>query len=118
MTDSPCPALSPAQKIGLRHDTEPFACGRHELAAFLKRDALISQKANTARTYVVCRADRVVAYYSLTLGSVAYREAPERIVKVTGHYPVPLMILARLAVDSGEQGKGLGAAEGHHATDT
>ncbi len=110
MTVNSSPRLSSVQKIGAEHDVESFACGRPELDRFLKRYALISQKANTAQTYVVCRRDRVVGYYSLTVGSVMYRDAPERIVKGVARHPVPLMILARLAVNSGEQGKGLGAA--------
>jgi GNAT superfamily N-acetyltransferase len=103
-------SFTPVQKIGPQHDTDPFDCGQPELNRFLKRYALISQKAGSAQTYVVCRGSRVVGYYSLTVGSVAYSEAPERISKGIARYPVPLMILARLAVDSTEQGKGLGAA--------
>jgi GNAT superfamily N-acetyltransferase len=110
MTVNSSPPLSPVQKIGLEHDTEPFACGRPELDRFLKRYALISQKANTAQTYAVCRGQAIVGYYSLTVGSVMYREAPERVVKGIARHPVPLMVLARLAVDSEEQGKGLGSA--------
>jgi GNAT superfamily N-acetyltransferase len=102
--------LMPVEKIGSQHDTEPFDCGRPELNRFLKRYAVLSQKANTAQTYVLCRDNRVVGYYSLTVGSVEYREAPERIAKGTARHPIPLMILARLAVDTREQGKGLGAA--------
>ena len=103
-------SFTPVQKIGFQHDTEPFDCGQSELNRFLKRYALVSQKAGSAQTYVVCRGTKVVGYYSLTVGSVAYHEAPERIVKGIARHPVPLMILARLAVDSTEKGKGLGAA--------
>ena len=102
--------LKPVEKIGPQHDTEPFDCGRPELNRFLKRYAVLSQKSNTAQTYVVCRDNRVVGYYSLAVGSVEYRGAPETIAKGIPRHPVPLMILARLAVDSREQGKGLGAA--------
>jgi GNAT superfamily N-acetyltransferase len=102
--------LQPVEKIRPELDTEPFDCGQPELNRFLKRYAVLSQKANTAQTYVVCRDNKVVGYYSLTVGSVEYREAPERVSKGIARHPVPLMILARLAVDSQEQGKGLGAA--------
>lgn len=110
MTDNSLLPYTPVHKIGAEHDTDPFDCGRHELNRFLKRYALVNQKANTAQTYVVCRGKRVVGYYSLTVGNVAYQEAPERIAKGLARHPVPLMILARLAVDVSEQGKGLGAA--------
>jgi GNAT superfamily N-acetyltransferase len=110
MTDGSPLLYTPLVKIGVEHDTDPFDCGRSELNRFLKRYALVNQKANTAQTYVVCRGKRVVGYYSLTVGSVAYQEAPERIAKGLACHPVPLMILARLAVDVSEQGRGLGAA--------
>jgi GNAT superfamily N-acetyltransferase len=102
--------LTFVEKIGPEHETARFDCGRPELDRFLKRYALINQKANTAQTYVVCRGKRVVGYYSLTVGSVEYHDAPQRVTKGIARHPVPLMILARLAVDSEEQGKGLGAA--------
>jgi N-acetylglutamate synthase-like GNAT family acetyltransferase len=102
--------LSSVLKIGPHHNTDNFDCGRLELNRFLQRYALMSQKANTTQTYVVCRSDKVVAYYSLTVGSVEYCEAPERVAKGIARHPVPLMILARLAVDSMEKGRELGAA--------
>jgi hypothetical protein len=43
--------LTPIVKIGIRQDTESFDCGRPELNRFLKRYAVINQKANTAQTY-------------------------------------------------------------------
>lgn len=48
--------------------------------------------------------------YSLTVGSVEHEKAPHRVVKGLARYPVPVMILARLAVDKTHQGKGLGRA--------
>jgi len=107
--DSPL-HYTPVEKIGVEHDTDSFDCGKTELNRFLKRFALVNQKAGTAQTYVVCRDKTVVGYYSLTVGSVAYQDAPERVAKGLARHPVPLMILARLAVDLSEQGKGLGAA--------
>ena len=103
-------SFRPTQKIGHQHDADPFDCGQSELNRFLKRYAFVSQKAGSAQTYVVCRGSRIVGYYSLTVGSVAHSEAPERVIKGIARHPVPFMILARLAVDSAEQGKGLGAA--------
>jgi len=110
MASDPSQPFTPVQKIGPQHDTDPFDCGQPELNRFLKRYALISQAAGSAQTYVVCRGKRIVGYYTLTVGSVAHSEAPERVTKGIPRHPVPLMILARLAVDSTEQNKGLGAA--------
>ena len=110
MTNDRLQLLTPVVKIGTGHDTESFDCGRPELNRFLKRYAVVNQKANTAQTYVLCRGNKVVGYYSLAVGSVTYQDAPERITKGLARYPLPLMILARLAVDMSMQGKGLGAA--------
>ena len=110
MTSDRYQLLTPVVKIGTEHDTESFDCGRPELNRFLKRYAIINQKANTAQTYVVCCGNKLVGYYSLTVGSVSYQDAPERISKGLARYPVTLMILARLAVDISIQGMGLGAA--------
>ena len=108
--DENLPSLSFVEKLRIEHNTGPFNCGKPALNYFLKRYALGNQRANATRTYVVHRANKVVGYYSLAVGSVAYQEAPERIITGLAHHPVPLMILARLAVDTSEQGRGLGSA--------
>jgi predicted N-acetyltransferase YhbS len=59
---------------------------------------------------VTCRGTRVVGYYSLAYGSVAQVEAPAALTKGIGKYPIPVMVLARLAVDVREKGQGLGKA--------
>jgi GNAT superfamily N-acetyltransferase len=59
---------------------------------------------------VTCRGDRVVGYYTLAAGSVRREDTPPRVAKGLGAYPVPVILLARLAVDRTEQVKGLGAA--------
>lgn len=110
MTSDDLLPFAPVEKIRFDHDTESFQCGYPELERFLKRYAVVNQKAGTAQTYVVCRGNRVVGYYSLAAGSMAHQDVPERIGQGLARHRVPLMILARLAVDSREQGKGLGAA--------
>src|SRR5216110_32466 len=59
---------------------------------------------------MACRANRVVGYYALTAGSVHKHESPQRIAKGLANHPVGVVLLARLAVDVSEQGKGLGKA--------
>jgi GNAT superfamily N-acetyltransferase len=102
--------FSPVEKIRADHDTESFDCGKTELNRFLSRFAFASHRAHTAQTYVVCRGKRIVGYYSLTVGQVSHSNAPARISQGIANYPIPLMILARLAIDKTEQGQGLGAA--------
>lgn len=102
---------SPVEKLGPTHDTDAFDCGKEPLDRFLKRYALQNQKAGGAQTYVTCRGGgRVVGYYSLTVGAVQHADAPQRITRGMARHPIPIMLLARLAVDRREQGQGLGKA--------
>lgn len=102
--------FAPIRKLGAADSVDGFDCGQPALNQFLQRHALQSQQAQGAQTYVCCDAERVVGFYSLTVGSVDHRIAPERVAKGLARHPVPVMILARLAVDRSLQGKGLGAA--------
>lgn len=96
------------EKLRGDHDLSRFNCGNDELNRFLKRFALANQQAQSAQTYVACRDTVVVGYYSLAFGSVAREQTPERVKKGLARHPVPVMILARLAIDQSMQGKGLG----------
>lgn len=87
-----------------------FDCGVDELNQFLKRYALFGQQSNSAQTYVVHHNKMVVGYYSLAVGGVSPDAAPKRIIKGLARHAVPVMILARLAVDRTHQNQGLGSA--------
>jgi GNAT superfamily N-acetyltransferase len=82
------------------------------LNQFLQRFALVNQKANSAQTYVCCEYETstVVGFYSLVVGSVEPATAASRVVKGLARHPVPVMILARLAIDQKHQNAGLGRA--------
>ena len=101
---------SPVRKLAATDHVDAFDCGQVALNQFLQRHALVSQKANSAQTYVCCHANAVVGFYSLAVGSVTPQAAPERVMKGLARHPVPVMILARLAVDSAHQSKGLDQA--------
>lgn len=92
------------------HDRNFFDCGVPALNDYLKKFALQNQKKHAARTYVATRGNRIVGYYSLAYGSVSLDEAPQKVKSGLPRHPVPVILLARLAVDSAEQGSGLGAA--------
>ena len=100
----------PIHKLSAADSDEFFDCDQPDLNQFLQRYALVNQKADSAQTYVCCKDGEVAGFYSLTVGSVEHEEAPLRVVKGLARYPVPVMILARLAVDKAHQGKGLGRA--------
>lgn len=100
------------EKLDASHDLEGFDCSREPLNRFLIRFALTNQKADSAHTYCICRTGerRVVGYYSLAVGAVDRAEVPSRVAKGLPRHPVPVMLLARLAIDKVEQGRGLGRA--------
>jgi len=90
------------------HRLDGFDCGRVTLNDWLLRHARQAQTSGSAKTFVVADEERVVAYFSLTVGQVDTLGAPERIRKGLGQYPVPVVILARLAVATTHQGSGIG----------
>lgn len=92
------------------HDVSGFDCGNEALNRFLHRYALQNQRNQSARTYVALRGETdVIGYYSLAAASAEYETVPTRIAKGLAQHPVPLTLLARLAVAQAEQGSGLGA---------
>lgn len=103
-------AYSPVRKLTALDQVDAFDCGQAALNQFLQRHAFVNQKANSAQTYVCCHKDAVVGFYSLAVGSVNPEAAPSRVMKGLARHPVPVMILARLAVDKEHQRKGLGQA--------
>lgn len=96
------------EKLRREHVLDAFDCGQADLNAWLIRYALQNQTAGAAQTYVGIANDAVVGYYSLAVGQVEYAEADERLRKGLARHPVPIMLLARLAVDRQWQGKGVG----------
>ncbi|MDR3692015.1 MAG: GNAT family N-acetyltransferase [Fimbriimonas sp.] len=94
------------------HDVDSFDCGVEALNTFLKHHALQNQRNNSARTFVATRTDsrEVVGFYSLCAASVDFEQTPERIRKGLARHEVPLVLLARLAVDTNCKGQGLGAS--------
>ena len=102
--------LSDVEKLSSVHDVAPFDCGTSSLNVWLQRYARQNQIADAAQTYVVHRSYRVTGYFALTYGSVQPEETPVRIIKGLAKHPVPVVLLARLAVDRHEAGRGLGKA--------
>jgi len=96
------------ERLRADHQLGGFGCDVDELDAWLHRHALPAQQMDSARTFVVVRAGQVVAYTSLTMGSVQRSDAPARLVRGLPGYPVGMVLIARLAIDRTEQGAGLG----------
>ena len=98
------------EKLRPDHPIECFDCGREELNRYLQRFAWQNQQAGAAQTYIGLAGNAVIGYYTLAVGHVTREEAPERLTKGLASHPVPIMLLARLAVDHRWQGQGVGKA--------
>ena len=101
-------SLRRPESLDVQHRLEGFDCGKSALNDWLLRHARQAQGSGSAKTFVVADDDRVAGYFSLTVGQVDVLDAPERVRKGMGQYPVPVVILARLAVSAQDQGRGIG----------
>ena len=96
------------EKLARHHAVDNFDCGEEALNRFLIRFAFVNQQANASQTYVGLADGFVIGFYTLGVGEVSFDDAPERLKKGLARHPVPLMLLARLAVSLTWQGKGAG----------
>lgn len=98
----------PPEPLAVDHRLQGFDCGRPTLNHWLLHHARQAQTSGSARTFVVAdEENRVAGYFSLTVGQVDTVEAPERIRQGMGRFPLPLVILARLAVTRENHGRRL-----------
>lgn len=115
-----CARCAEARELGLprdrvlrpdRHDAAGFRCGNEALDAWLTRYAGQIQRRDAARTFVTTEGRTVSGYYTLVAGQLDHREATATTRKgLSRHFPIPVAILARLAVNQRHQGQGVGAA--------
>ena len=98
------------EKLRADHPIESFDCGREAINRYLLRYAWQNQLAGAAQTYVGLASGAVVGYCTLAVGASQREDAPERLTKGLARRPVPIMLLARLAVDHRWQGQGVGNA--------
>src|ERR1700681_3672930 len=97
------------EKLRRDHPVDLFDCGQEALKRFLVRYAFQNQQAEASQTYVALMGDEVVGFYTLVVAQVEYDDAPQRLGKGLAKHPIPLMLLARLAIATNWQGKGLGS---------
>ncbi|MEJ2743833.1 MAG: GNAT family N-acetyltransferase [Gammaproteobacteria bacterium] len=96
------------EKLATDHDVAPFDCGEDSLNRYLAIHALSNQKAGSAATYIAREGNNIIGYYSLAVGSIIHASAPDRVTKGLTKHPVPVMLLARLAVDVTVQSQDVG----------
>lgn len=102
--------LHAPESLSTDHQVNAFACGESVLDEWLKRRALGNQTSGASRTFVVATSQKeVMGYYALAAGAVAHQDAT-RSIRQNMPDPVPVMVLARLAVDARAQGMKLGPA--------
>jgi GNAT superfamily N-acetyltransferase len=98
------------EKLSRAHQIDVFDCGNAALNTWLARFALANQLAHTATTYLALHEEETAGFYSLAVGDVDHATAPERLRKGLARHPIPIMLLARLAVDLRWQRQGVGRA--------
>jgi GNAT superfamily N-acetyltransferase len=98
------------ERLATTHERSAFDCGKAPLDDFLRRLVNQYEKRNLGRTYVALRPGdkRVCGYYTLASGAISFENLPSTAARKLPRHPVPVILLARLAVDQGAQGCGLG----------
>jgi GNAT superfamily N-acetyltransferase len=102
-------SIAAPERLEPDHDLSSFNSGKPVLDDWLRRRALPNQESGASRTYVIRVGRRVIGYYALAAGAVAQAAATGR-TRRNMPDPVPVMVIGRLAIDSGFQGRGLGRA--------
>ena len=101
--------LHAPQPLSADHQLNTFNCGETSLDEWLKRRAILNQTNGASRTFVVVDKNQLVmGYYALAAGAVHHQDAT-RSIRQNMPDPIPVMVLARLAVDIRTQGMQLGA---------
>ncbi|NUM53210.1 MAG: GNAT family N-acetyltransferase [Candidatus Hydrogenedentes bacterium] len=101
--------ILPPDLLADHHDIAGFRSGEASLDDWLGRRARPNQISGASRTYVVCHDKRVIGYYALASGVIAVEAAPGRFRRNMPN-PIPVAVLARLAVDETWKGRGIGRA--------
>lgn len=93
------------------HNRDLFSCGSEELDVYLKKYALQDVKRNLTKVFVLegKSPEEVVGYYTLSPLSFSKMEMTSTFSKKLPHYPIPAILLGRLAVGLNFQGQGIGA---------
>jgi GNAT superfamily N-acetyltransferase len=95
--------------LNSEHLIRDFSCGMTSLDDWLKKRALTNQVSGATRTFVICIDNRVVGFYALASSSISIKSALGKFKRNMPN-PIPVVILARLAIDTSMQGQGLGRA--------
>jgi GNAT superfamily N-acetyltransferase len=101
------------EPIGRQHDRGGFDCGSADLNLYIARYARQNHDSGGAKTFVaasVAQPARILGYYTISPGAIAYANVPASLTRRLGRYEVPVFRLGRLAVSLDMQGRRIGAA--------
>lgn len=98
------------EPFGKAHDRSAFTCGKPSLDDFIRTRVSQYEKRRLGKTFVaVLEGDkRVIGYYTLAAGAIRFEHLPTDVSRKLPKHPIPVILLARLAVDQSAQGKRLG----------
>ena len=100
--------ITKPEPLKKEHHTNQFNCGVSSLDDWLIKRALKNQNEGASRTFVTCCENKVVGYYALATGSVERLAAPGSVSRNMPE-PIPVIVLARLAIDAQYHGRRLGS---------
>jgi GNAT superfamily N-acetyltransferase len=99
------------EPVAKHHDRKNFNCGESELNDYLQRFARQNHESGGAKSFVAVAPDertRVLGYYTVSPGAIAFARVPGSLTHKLGRYELPVFRLGRLAVTLAVQGHGLG----------
>lgn len=98
------------EPFGKAHDRSAFTCGKPSLDDFIRTRSSQYEKRRLGKTFVVVSKGKklVIGYYTLAAGAVRFEHLPTEASRKLPKHPIPVILLARLAVDQSAQGKRLG----------
>jgi predicted GNAT family N-acyltransferase len=98
--------------IEKRHQKDNFDCGYRVLNDYLKKYARQNHQKGIAKTFVAIPANeeklRVDGYYTVSASTIEYESLPESSQNKVPAYPIPALLIGKLAVDNSVKGRGLG----------
>jgi GNAT superfamily N-acetyltransferase len=97
------------EPLNFDHIVSGFSCGKPELDEWLQKRALANQVSGGTKTHVVAEDGRVIGFYALGNGAIAHSDVRGRTRRNIPD-PIPVVILARMAVGEKHRGSGLGSA--------
>lgn len=100
------------ERLDRSHDRDPFQCGRRSIDDFFRLRVTQYEKRCLGRTYVAVRAAerQACGFYTLASSAIAFEILPPSMSRKLPRHPIPVVLIARLAVDKSAQGQGLGEA--------